>query len=276
MNFQVLNLRPFRSGGQGDIFIGQRSDTGESVVVKFLREYRLPHTRKGFAREVGVLARKLRGLVPLLGSDTHAEQPYYVMPYVKGGALTQYAGRLTGEQLQNIAAELARTLASLHAVYEAHGDFKPDNILVTHDGQLQVADPLGNGSVFTVLFSENRGGTPGYCAPEIRAGGSISRAADVFSYGATMYHLQTGRRPQEGQQLYLSPEDHARAPKICEIITACGQHKPQSRPTMQNVLRMLRGVRWADIQTERKQRRELAAAACVIGGLVFLGKALSA
>jgi len=276
MSSQVVNLQPLNSGGHGDLFIGQRSDSGEHAVVKYLREYRCVHARKAFAREVGVLARKVRGLVPLLASDINAEQPYYVMPYLNGGALTRYAGRLSKEQLQNIAGELARTLANLHAVFEAHGDVKPDNILVTHDGQLQVADPLGNGSVFTMLFSENRGGTPGYCAPEIRAGGSISRAADVFSYGATMYHLRTGRRPQEAQRLSLSAVDYTQSPKICEIITACCQLEPQSRPTMQEVLRMLRGVRWADILAERKQRQELATAACAIGVLVFLGVALSA
>jgi serine/threonine protein kinase len=270
MNFQVLNRRPLRSGGNGDIFIGQRSDTRESVVVKFLREYDLPHARKAFEREVRVLARNVHGLITLLGSDTGAEHPYYVMPYLKGGALTQYAGRLNDNQLQNIAAELGRTLANLHAAYEAHGDIKPDNILVTQDGRLQVADPLGNGTLFTILFSENRGGTPGYCAPEICAGGSISCPADVFSYGATMYHIQTGRRPQQGQCLYLSLEDHARAPKMCEIITACCQPEPQSRPTMQEVLRILRGAQWANIQAERKQRKQFAAVACIVG-LVLLG-----
>jgi serine/threonine protein kinase len=275
MNFQILNQRLFRSGGNGNLFIGERSDTNQSVVVKSLREYHLPHARKAFAREVRVLARKLNGLVPLLGWDTGAEHPYYVMPYLNGGTLTQYAGRLTDVQLQVIAAELGRTLANLHAAYEAHGDVKPDNILVTHDGQLQIADPLGNGSVFTMLFSENRGGTPGYCAPEICAGDSISRAADVFSYGATMYHLHTGRRPQDGQRPYLVPGDYARAPKICEIITTCCQPEPRSRPTMQEVLRMLHGAQWADIQAERKQRRELATSACFIGCLVIMAAALA-
>jgi serine/threonine protein kinase len=276
MSYHVVNLRPLHSGGNGDLLVGQRSDTGEHAVVKYLREYRSVHARKALAREVGVLGRKLRGFVPLLGSDTGAERPYYIMPYLNGGALTQHAGRLTGDQLQNIAAELARALANLHAAFEAHGDVKPDNILVTQDGKLQVADPLGNGSVFTMLFSENRGGTPGYCAPEISAGGSISRAADVFSYGVAMHHLQTGRRPEEGQRLHLSPQDYARVPKICEIITACCQREPKSRPTMQEVLRILGGVPWADIQTERKQRQELATVACAVGILVLLGAALSA
>ena len=62
MNFEVLNLQMFRSGGNGDLYLGQRSDTGEWVVVKFLREYHLAHCRKAFAREVRVLLRKSRGL----------------------------------------------------------------------------------------------------------------------------------------------------------------------------------------------------------------------
>ena len=93
------------------------------------------------------------------------------------------------------------TLANLHAGYDVHGDVKPDNVLVTQEGRLQVADPLGNGSVFTMLFFENHGGTPGYWAPEVRAGGPISYAGDVHSYGATLYELLTGRRPRDGQRL---------------------------------------------------------------------------
>jgi len=117
---------------------------------------------------------------------------------MKGGSLSQYAGRLTGIQLRAVAADLARMLANLHAANDVHGDFKPDNILLTEQGQLQVGDPLGNGTLVTILFSENRGGTPGYMAPEIAAGTSISRPGDVYSYGATLYHLLTGHVPQQG------------------------------------------------------------------------------
>ncbi len=273
MSYQVVNLRALHSGGNGDLFIGQRSDTREYVVVKYLREWHLTHARRAFAREVRVLERRLRGLMPLLFADIAGERPYYVMPYLKGGALTQYAGRLTDSQLQTIATELAGTLANLHAAYDVHGDVKPDNILVTQDGRLQVADPLGNGTVFTMLFSENHGGTPGYWAPEIRAGGPISRAGDVHSYGAMLYELLTGRRPRDGQRLDPSSEGYVRAPKIRQIIAACCQSDPHARPSMQEVLRMLRGEEWADIQAARKQRQELATAACVIVGLVLLLRA---
>lgn len=274
MNFKVLNLQIFRSGGNGDLYIGQRSDTGESVIVKFLREAHLPDSRKAFTREVRILARKLYGLVSLLGSDTEAHQPFYVMPHMKGGSLSQYAGRLNASRLQSVAAELAQTLANLHAANDLHGDFKPDNILLTEEGQLQVADPLGSASLVTILFSENRGGTPGYMAPEIASGGSISRPGDVYSYGATLYHLLTGQIPQHGQRLNPNPQRFRNAPVICELIALCCQPDPDARPTMQEALRMLAGTPWAQIQAEQKRRKDLLTAAGVIGGLILLGKAL--
>jgi len=275
MNVQVVNLRLLRSGGNADLLIGQRSDTGQFVVVKYLREFHVPYARRAFAREVRVLGRKLQGLIPLLFANTGAERPYYVMPYLNGGALRQYAGRLTDPQLHTVAAELARILANLHAAYEVHGDVKPDNILVTQEGQLQVADPLGNGTLFTMLFSQNHGGTPGYWAPEVRAGGPISYAGDVHSYGATLYQLLTGRRPQDGQRLDPTSDGYKKAPKIREVIAACCQFDPNARPTMGEVLRMLGGAQWADIQAARKQRQQVAAVACVVGLVVLLGAALT-
>jgi serine/threonine protein kinase len=275
MNFQVSNLQMFRSGGNGDLYIGQRSDTRESVVVKFLREAHLPDSRKAFLREVRILARKLCGLVPILGWDTTADQPFYVMPLMKGGSLSQYAGRLTDAQLDAVAADLAQTLANLHGANDLHGDFKPDNILLTEQGQLQVADPLGNGTLATILFSENRGGTPGYMAPEIAAGGSISRAADVYSYGATLYHLLTGHRPGQGQRPDPKSERFSKAPRIRELIAICCHSDPDARPTMQEVVRMLGGTAWTDIQADRKRRKTFLTAAGVVGGLILLGKAFS-
>jgi serine/threonine protein kinase len=276
MNFRVVGLRPLGSGGNGDLFLGQRDDTGEYVVVKFLREWRLQHARDGFEREIRLLGRGVPGLVPLLGFDMSAQPPFYVMPYLEGGALTRYAGRLTEYQLQKVATQLAHTLANLHAAFEVNGDFKPDNVFLTRNGEVQVGDPLGNGTLFTILFGKNRGGTPGYWAPEIRRGGSISRAGDSYSYGATLYHLLTGRRPVDGQRLDPTSEGYRNAPKICEIIGACCQFEPSARPTMQEVVRMLGGEKWTDIQAVRKRAQELVGAACVVGALVALGAALSA
>jgi serine/threonine protein kinase len=274
MSAQVLNLRPLNSGGNADLYIGQRSDNGEQVVVKYLRDHNLPHARKAFFREVRILAQGRRGLVPLLSQDMNAERPYYVMPYLKGGSLTPHAGRLVANQLHAIATEVGLSVADLHAHGVAHGDVKPDNVLIADDGHLRVADPLGNGVGCTVLFSQHHGGTPGYWAPEVRAGGAISFPGDVYSYGATLYELLTGRRPQDGQRLDPTSESYLDAPMIMGIITACCQSSPSARPSMQEVLRMLRGERWATIQAARMQRQGLLATVCVIG-LVCAGLRLA-
>ena len=174
-------------------------------------------------------------------------------------------------QLHAVAMEIATTLATLHATNIAHGDIKPDNILITHDGHLRVADPLGNGVGCTMLFSHNRGGTPGYWAPEVCAGAPISCPADVYSYGALLYELLTGRKPKDGQKFDPVSEGYVNAPIVVQVIVACCCNIPAARPTMEEVLRILRGEQWADIQAERKKRQDQVAAVCFCGHFGSLG-----
>jgi serine/threonine protein kinase len=265
----IVNLRPLNAGGNGDVFVGQRSDTGQEIVVKVLREFHAPHARKSFAREVRILAQKINGLVPLLHSCIDGERPYYVMPYFVRGPLTRYVGILPPENINAVAMSLATTLAGLHARNISHGDFKPDNIFVSNDGNLQVGDPLGNGFGCTVLFSQNHGGTPGYWAPEVKAGGSISNAGDVFSYAVTLYHLLTGVKPQDGQRFDQLSLWYPGLPKICEIIAVCTQSDPGARPNMNEVISMLKGAAWIDIQASRKQVQGLVTFAALGGALVL-------
>lgn len=274
MSYRIQLLRQLGAGGNGDIYIGQRLDTLEFVVVKYLREPHLPHARKAFQREVRILQRRLRGIVPLISADLVSERPYYVMPYLTGGPLTERAGRLFDVQLHNVAFDLAQTFATLHAANIYHGDIKPDNILVSGDGSLQVADPLGNGIGCTFLFSQNRGGTPGYWAPEVRNGAVISGAGDVYSYGVTLYQLLTGRKPQDGQEFDPRAEGYAHLPVICEIISVCCDANPAIRPTMLEICLMLQGKRWSDVLAARKKREEQTAALCFIGAVGVLAVVL--
>ena len=170
MNWQVTCLVPFQSGGNGDVYLGRKSDTNEHVAVSFsaIRTFRT--SKKGFTREVRFWHGNRMEWFRSWGWNMNADRPFYVMRYLRRGNLSQHAGKLSDTTLHAVATQLARTLANLHCANEIHGDLKPDNILVTEEGQLQVADPLGIGTLFTVLFSENRGGTPGYSGPRICCG----------------------------------------------------------------------------------------------------------
>ncbi|MHB8638737.1 MAG: serine/threonine-protein kinase [Candidatus Acidiferrales bacterium] len=270
MNYQVMCLSPLGSGGNADLQLGRLSDNGEQVVVKFLRDFHLPHARQAFAREVRILSQNLPGMVRLLFANTETERPYYVMPFLSGGSLRQYAGRLSGEQLLAVAHEVGRSLAALHARHVAHGDIKPDNILVSGDGRLQVADPLGNGFGCTVLFSQNHGGTPGYWAPEVHAGNPISNAGDLYSYGATLYHLATGQKPRDGQRLDLVVGYWNGCSRIRRTIAACCHPDPAIRPNILEALRLLHGESWIQLQQVRQEQSQLAAvfAVGILGLLV--------
>jgi len=274
MNVHVRCLGPLRSGGNADLQIGLRSDTGERVVVKFLREFQSSHARKAFAREIRILGRNLPGMMRILFFNTDGERPYYVMPFLTGGSLTRYAGRLSDEQLLAVAVDMAQSLAILHANHVAHGDIKPDNILVSDDGKLQVADPLGNGIGCTVFFSQNHGGTPGYWAPEILDGKPISQAGDIYSYGTTLFHMLTGQKPADGQRFDLALRRFDKAPRIRETIIRCCHLDPAVRPNIQETLRLLNGETWEQIEKRRQEQRELTGV-LALGLLGLLGFALS-
>jgi len=273
MNVRVRCLGPLRSGGNADLQIGQRSDNGERVVVKFLREFQSPHARRAFAREIRILTRNLPGMMRILFFNIDGERPYYVMPLENGGCLSQYAGRLSDAQLLAVATNVAQSLATLHANHVAHGDIKPDNILVSRDGKLRIADPLGNGIGCTVIFSQNHGGTPGYWAPEILRGKPISQASDIYSYGAMLYHVVTGQKPLDGQRYDVSLQHVNRTPTIRETIIRCCQNDPTARPNIQEVLRLLKGDSWSQIEKARQEMQQFTGVLAT-GLLGLLGLAL--
>lgn len=268
MSSKFTILRPLNAGGHGDCYLGVRSGTREYVVVKYLREHHLADARRAFKREVRVLATKLLGLIPVLEASLESDRPYYVMPYLPGGPLTAYAGRLNEAQLRAIALAISSTLGNLHAQSVAHGDIKPDNILVGADGKLSVADPLGNGLGCTVLFSQNRGGTPGYWAPEIKVGGTISHAGDVYSFGATLYHLATGRPPRDDARVAIAASDQVPC-FVRELVSSCCRSDPADRPSMFDIPRILNGDKWSEILASR-QRWTLAFGALAVLGVVAL------
>ena len=239
-------------GGAGDVWLGFWPRYGVRVVGKYLRESADSAARKGFAREVRILQRNFTGFVRVFLAGPDAPRPYYVMEYFVNGPIVRWAGTLNRAQLALIALDASTYLAALHRAGIAHGDIKPPNLLLGDDRRVRVADPIGCGWGCTRLFAENRGGTPGYWAPEILRGHSISLAADVWSFGATMYHLACGVRPTDGVAFDLRYPIFSIAPEIGEIVRACCQQDPSARPGMADVALLLIGQPWSAIKAEKQ------------------------
>lgn len=273
-NVQPLNLQYWKSGGQAHLYLGQLEYNGPTVVFKVPKDHHILQRRQEFLQQIDILSSPRNGVIPILAFDKNANPPWYAMPFYRGGSLTQYARRLSAQQLLGVASYLAQTLSVFHATAGALGDLKPDNILLSGDGIPALADPLGNGSfglIGALFFPQRRAGTAGYWAPEVKAGGPMSEQADMFSFAATLSHLVTGLVPKDGQS--LDPADAGIAcPRIIrELIIACSQEDPNVRANMQEVKRILNGSTWADILKSRQQRQEQVQGLVAVGVLVGLG-----
>lgn len=272
---QPIIQRLLARGGQADVYLGQLRQNGEVVVFKVLRDFQDPVKRKDFINQIAILSVPRRGVVPVIASNTTGPQPWYAMPYYAGGELSQHAGKLTHQQLVAVAEYLARVLSDFHATAGAFGDFKPSNILVSPEGFPTLADPLGNGKfgLLGLLFPQRQGGTPGYMAPEVKAGGPMSIQADIYSFAATLIHLVLGRAPQDGQELDVMGLPCP--PVIRELITACSQSDPNGRATMKEVQQIIKGATWKGIhnarQREKQQMQEQLQGLVALGMIVGIG-----
>lgn len=262
------NLRLFQKGTWADLFLAEIIGTEQTVVIKQLRTVGDPSARRLFLRELKVVTKRFHSRVlQALSFRDAPDEMFYVMPYFSRGQLTPYAGKMTHDQLRAAAKQICEGIAAMHKQNVIHGDIKPDNLMVTGDGNLQVGDPLGNGAGCTVMYNENSGGTPGYWAPEIAGGrGPMSKPGDVFSIGATLYHLATGTRPQDGMNLDpWAASAHVPA-CIRNLILAATRSTPGQRPTAEQLVRALDG----DASALNNGANGLAAALLALGGLVLV------
>lgn len=121
---------------------------------------------------------------------------YYTKEYSSGQPGDQLAGELSAVETATVAYILTETLLALHRAGYCHGDLKPDNLLVERtEGAQPRATLIDFGLIFETLDrSAGIRGTARYIAPELLAGnGTASPDTDLYSLGATLYHLHYGR-----------------------------------------------------------------------------------
>jgi len=125
---------------------------------------------------------------------------YLVMEYADGntvGSLLRRGGVFDEERALVIAQQMARALEHAHKSGMVHRDVKPENVIVTRDGVAKLCD-LGLARLDGQGEAGQRMGTPAYISPEQARGESVVDArSDLYSLGATLFHMLAGRAPFE-------------------------------------------------------------------------------
>lgn len=196
------------SGAMGVVWKAQDERLGRIVAIKrLLVRYGLSDTmteevRRRAMREARIAARlQHRNAIALFDVAEDKGDPILVMEFLPSKSLSavlEERGTLTPAEAAEIGAQVAEAIAAAHAVGIAHRDIKPGNILLADNGTVKITDfgisrALDDGTVTTQTGM--LAGTPAYLAPEIARGGDSSRASDVFSLGATLYHTIEGKPP---------------------------------------------------------------------------------
>jgi hypothetical protein len=198
-------------GATGRVYAARRLSDGRRVAIKVLAErvttgHDLSEAQARFERE-GQAAARLRSpfVVEVLERRVHDGRALLVMELVEGPSardLVVQGGPLPLGRALGIAEDVARGLAIAAQAGIVHRDVKPANIIVGPDGRAKLCDfgmakDLG-GQVAALTRTGQGLGTMAYLPPEQVAGAKhVDPRADVYSLGATLYHLLAGRPPFE-------------------------------------------------------------------------------
>ena len=204
-------LRRLGGGGMGTVYLAEAAEScpvpvGRQIAIKVLRHTQDPEDRRRFDREVRYL-QSLRhpGIIGVLDAGEHNGVPWLAMPYVTGRPADALVRDRQGCPIATAIDVGVQTLEALHVAHLAgilHRDIKPGNIMLDEDGRVRVVDfglaanPLHESRV---TRTGDILGTPAYMSPEQAAGlrERIGVRSDLFSVGACLYELLTGRAPYE-------------------------------------------------------------------------------
>ncbi len=194
-------------GGMATVYRGEDLLLQRAVAIKFLREpySSAPAFRERFLEEARAAAKLEHPNVVHIYDVGEDEQsrPYIVMELVLGEdlkALIRSSAPLPVPQALDLAEQICAGVGHAHRAGIVHCDLKPQNILVTPEGQVKVAD-FGIARAFSVdQESEDEKeqvvwGSPHYISPEQVSGEQPTPASDVYSIGVILYELLTGVPP---------------------------------------------------------------------------------
>ena len=206
------------AGGMGEVYRARDEKLNRDVAIKVLpatlseSSDRL-HRFEQEAQAAGALNHP--NILVIYDVGTNENAPYVVSELLEGESLRDRLdhGALSTRKASDYATQIARGLAAAHAKGIVHRDLKPDNLFITKDEHVKIldfglaklvqpsAEEAAQTDVATRKVHTDPGtvmGTAGYMAPEQVRGRAVDHRADIFSFGAVLYEMLSGRRAFHG------------------------------------------------------------------------------
>ncbi len=248
------------SGGMADVYKAKDHKLNRFVAVKVLKqEFR---DDKVFISKFRAEAQSAAGLahaniVNVYDVGEEAGTYYIVMELVDGITLKEYIknkGRLPVREATSIALQISAGLEAAHNNGIIHRDVKPQNIIISTDGKVEVADFGIARAATTNTVNSGVMGSVHYSSPEQSRGGYSDEKSDIYSLGITMYEMLTGEVPFDGDTAVAVAlrhlQEEIREPRSLvpeipystnQIVLRCTQKSPDRRyPNMTELIRDLR------------------------------------
>lgn len=232
MNQQIPGyelLEKLGQGAMGTVWKARQESMNRLVAIKVLQSKLAanPEFLSRFTREAHVAAKlSHNNVVQAIDVGAAGKINYFVMEYVEGTTIKQELekGKIYEEkEAVEIVLQIAQALAHASRRKLIHRDVKPANIILTPEGIAKLADlGMARGTTDQATARAEKGmtiGTPYYISPEqINVQADIDSRADIYSLGATFYHMVTGQPPFPGPKVdailqahlkkELTPPDH--------------------------------------------------------------------
>jgi eukaryotic-like serine/threonine-protein kinase len=255
-------VSPLGAGGMGEVYLARDTRLERTVAIKVLPESLATDSDRlqRFEHEARVLSTVNHpNLLAIFDVGTQGASHFLVSEYLEGHTLRE---RMTGASLAqrriaDYALQLANGLAAAHDKGIVHRDLKPENIFITNDERVKILDfGLAKQSPFAPTFTGGSAtittpaatapgtvlGTVGYMSPEQVRGDIVDNRSDIFSLGAILYEIISGKRAFKGDSGVetmnailkedppdLDPLQTKISPAMNRIVRHCLEKNPANR-----------------------------------------------
>jgi eukaryotic-like serine/threonine-protein kinase len=256
--YEIVSL--LGAGGMGEVYRARDSRLKRDVAIKVLPQaisLDADRLRRFEQEALATAALNHPNILAVFDIGTSEGSPYVVSEMLEGETLRERlrSGAIVVRKALDYALQIAHGLAAAHEKGIVHRDLKPENLFVTKDGRVKILDfglaklTQVESSAHTSLPTATHGteagvvlGTAGYMSPEQVRGMAVDARSDIFSFGAILYEMLSGKRAFHGDTAAdtmssilkedppeLSETNRNVSPALERIVHHCLEKSPESR-----------------------------------------------